>query len=120
MPPQGLQLRGGERPSFACSSIGCGRKVTLPHAAGKYFLGRHCYDPTYQSQSEDKAHWALRRVQKMRKRLGRRASMVEPFPEKPKGDAPKDLHEDVLGAPRGQEEHLAGMPEGLDRLNKGS
>ncbi len=55
------------------------------HAAGKYFLCRHCYDLSYQSQRDNNTYRSLHRAQKIRKQLGGSASMMEPFPEKPKG-----------------------------------
>ena len=76
---------GGERPWFLCPSIRCGRRVAALHAAGKYFLCRHCYDLSYQSQRDNKMYRALHRAQDIRQRLGGSANMMEPFPEKPKG-----------------------------------
>ena len=88
---------GGERPWFICPGVACGRRVALLYGPGKYFLYRHCYDLRYESQRRDKKDRALRRAQKIRQRLGGSASMVEPFPERPKGEAPRHLHEAVLG-----------------------
>ncbi len=56
---------GGERPWFVCPGAGCGRRVAMLRAAGKYFLWRHCYDLTFQSRRDDKMYQA---------RTGRRRS----------------------------------------------
>jgi hypothetical protein len=76
---------GGERPWFICPGAGCGRRVALLYGPGRYFLCRHCYDLTYDSQRENKMYRALHRAQDIRRRLGGSANMMEPFPEKPKG-----------------------------------
>jgi hypothetical protein len=76
---------GGERPWFICPGADCGRRVALLYGPGKYFLCRHCYVLRYESQREDKTNRALRRAQKIRKRLEGSANMMEPFPERPKG-----------------------------------
>jgi hypothetical protein len=76
---------GGERPWFICPGADCGRRVALLYGPGRYFRCRHCYDLSYESQREDKTHRALRRAQKIKKRLSGSANMTEPFPEKPKG-----------------------------------
>jgi hypothetical protein len=77
---------GGERPWFICPRAGCGRRVAVFYGAGKYLLCRHCYDLRYESQRENTTHRALRRAQKIRERLGVGVNMMEPFPEKPKGE----------------------------------
>ena len=76
---------GGARPWFVCPGDECGRRVAILYSAGRYFLCRHCYDLSYESQREDKLQRALRRAQKIRERLGGSASLMDPFPEKPKG-----------------------------------
>ncbi|MDQ4004442.1 MAG: hypothetical protein M3259_11505 [Actinomycetota bacterium] len=78
----------------------------------------HGYDLHYASQRQDKAGRALRRAQKIRKRLGGSANMMEPFPDKPKG-----MHHDTYMRllwkhHEAEREHLAGMREGLDKLKK--
>jgi hypothetical protein len=55
------------------------------YGSGKYFLCRHYYDLTYQSQRDNKMYRALHRAQNIRERLGGSANMMEPFPEKSKG-----------------------------------
>jgi hypothetical protein len=76
---------GGERPWFICPGVGCSRRVIVLYGPGKYFLCRHCYDLSYQSQRDNKMYRALHRAQDIRRRLGGSANMTEPFPEKPKG-----------------------------------
>jgi hypothetical protein len=56
-----------------------------PGRPGKYFLRRHCCDLRYGSQRKDKKDRTLRRAQKIRKRLGVSANIMEPFPERPEG-----------------------------------
>ena len=109
---------GGERPWFLCPGAGCGRRVAILYGPGKYFLCRHCYDLRYESQHENKTHRALRRAQKIRVRLGGSANMMEPFPDKPKG-----MHHDTYMRLfwehyEAEMEHLAGMRERLDKLQK--
>jgi hypothetical protein len=58
--------------------------MVVLHAAGKWFLCRHCYNLRSESQNENEMYRALRRAQKIGERLGGSANMMEPFPEKPK------------------------------------
>jgi hypothetical protein len=44
---------GGQRPWFFCPGAGCGRRVVILYAPGCYFLCRHCYDLSYESQREN-------------------------------------------------------------------
>lgn len=74
---------GGQRPWFMCP--GCWRRVGKLFAAGKYFLCRHCYHLPYESQREDGYYRLLRKVQKIRIRLGGSSNLIDPFPPKPKG-----------------------------------
>ncbi len=109
---------GGERPWLVCPGAGCGRRVAVLYGPGKYFLCRYCYDLRYESQREDKKDRALRRAQKIRERLGGSRSMMEPFPERPKG-----MHHDTYmklfwELHEGEMEHLAGMRERLDKLKQ--
>jgi hypothetical protein len=59
---------GGRRPWFLCP--GCGRRVGILAAAGKYFLCRHCYGLKYSSQLESDLDRAQRKVQKIKDRMG--------------------------------------------------
>ena len=76
---------GGVRPFFLCPGVACDRRVAKLHAAGRYFLCRHCYRLAYASQSEGALDRTLRRASKIRRRLGGDPDMVAPFPPKPKG-----------------------------------
>src|SRR5271165_2827596 len=80
---------GGVRPYLLCpgivNGVTCGRRVAKLHAAGRYFLCRHCYRLAYASQSEREGDRTRRRASKIRRRLGGDPDMVAPFPPKPKG-----------------------------------
>lgn len=76
---------GGHRVWFSCPGVRCGRRVAILHGAGRYFACRICYRLAYASQREDAGDRALRRAQRIRKRLGGSANMMMPFPTKPKG-----------------------------------
>jgi hypothetical protein len=76
---------GGQRPWFRCPGWGCGRRVAKLYLGGGYFLCRHCHDLAYESQREDQATRLISKAQKIRRRLGGSASLMEPFPPKPKG-----------------------------------
>jgi hypothetical protein len=75
---------GGERAWFLCPARGCGRRVAILYG-GKIFACRRCYRLAYESQTESAAYRALSRTQKIRMRLGGSGSMMDFFPEKPKG-----------------------------------
>jgi hypothetical protein len=111
---------GGERPWFICSGVvngvRCGRKVAVLHAAGKWFLCRHCYDLGYETQREDKTYRAFRRAQKIRERLGGSANMTESFPEKPKGMHRRTYERLFWEHHEAELEQLASMREWLDKM----
>jgi hypothetical protein len=109
---------GGERPWFICPGADCGRRVAVLYGRGKYFLCRHCYDLAYQSQRDNKMHRALHRAQKIRKRLGGSANMMEPFPEKPKGMHHVTYERLFWEHHEAEMEQLIAMREWLDKLEK--
>jgi hypothetical protein len=80
---------GGARPWFVCpgmvNGVACRRRVGKLYGAGRYFLCRHCDRLGYQSQREQRHDRVVRRVDKIRMRLGGDPGMWTPFPEKPKG-----------------------------------
>jgi hypothetical protein len=109
---------GGERPWFVCPGADCGRRVAVLYGSGRYFLCRHCYDLSYESQREGKANRALRRAQKIRERPGGSTNMTEPFPERPKGMHLKTYMRMCWEHHEAEREQLAGMREWLDKFEK--
>ena len=75
---------GGTRPFFICPGAGCGRRVAKLRGYGREVLCRHCYDLSYSSQREREIARAVRRADKVRRRLGDDES-VEALPPRPKG-----------------------------------
>lgn len=75
---------GGERAWFLCPARGCGRRVAILYGGG-IFACRCCYRLAYESQTESPAYRALSRTQNIRVRLGGSGSMMEDFPNRPKG-----------------------------------
>ena len=80
---------GGSRAYFICPGPGdgadCGRRVVKLHLSRRYFLCRQCNQLTYSSQYERPWKRALRRVNKLKRRLESDVGIPEPLPEKPKG-----------------------------------
>jgi hypothetical protein len=109
---------GGQRPWFICPGAGCGRRVAVLYRPGKYFLCRHCYDLTYQSQQDNKMYRAVHRAQDIRRRLGASANRMEPFPEKPKGMHRRTYERLWREHYEAEMEQLVGMREGLDKVEK--
>ena len=75
---------GGQRPWFVCPGEGCGRRATVLYGR-RLFLCRHCHGLAYESTRESAGDLALRKAQKIRRRLGGSANLLAPFPAKPKG-----------------------------------
>ena len=113
---------GGERPWFLCprSSAGCGRRVAVLYGPGKYFLCRHCYSLSYGSQRENEVFRALHKAQAVREKLGGSASMLEPFPEKPKGMHWRTYERLREEHDRAEAAQLLGMKEWLDKRERKS
>ena len=77
---------GGQRPWFWCPGWECNRRAAKLYLGGRYFLCRDCHDLVYESQREDDATRLVTKARpKIRRRLGGSSSLVEPFPDKPKG-----------------------------------
>ena len=80
---------GGRRPWFRCEAYFngryCGRRVALLYSAGGGFACRHCRELVYDCQNETPYLRSIRRVRKIRMRLGAGFSFAEPFPDKPPG-----------------------------------
>ena len=109
---------GGERPWFLCPGAGCGRTVAVLYGPGRYFLCRHCYDLSYQSQRGNKMLRALHRAQNIRRRLGGSTNMMEPSPEKPKGMHWRTYERLWWEYHEAEIEQLVGMREWLGKLKR--
>lgn len=88
---------GGVRYWFICPLVVDGKsclrrvgKLYLP-PGGKYFGCRHCYDLTYESCKKsgsfhyENAEKHAKRMRKIREQLGGTSSLIERFPQRPKG-----------------------------------
>jgi hypothetical protein len=109
---------GGKRPWFICPGTGCSRRVAVLYGPERYFMCRHCYDLVYESQRENAMYRALHKAQSIRRRLGGSASMMEPFPQRPKG-----MHHDTYMRlfwehHEAEMKQLAEMREWLDRFEE--
>jgi hypothetical protein len=77
---------GNSRPWFVCPARGCGHRVAILFYGARGFLAcRHCFDLAYPSEQESKWHRSLHKAQAIRNRLGGSGSLVDPFPNRPKG-----------------------------------
>jgi hypothetical protein len=80
---------GGNRACFICpgpkEGTECGRRTTKLYLSRRYFLCRHCNQLAYASQFEQPWKRAVRRVNKLKNRLGIDVGIGDPFPDKPKG-----------------------------------
>ena len=88
---------GGFRTWFLCSH--CFRRVAVIYGAGKYFYYRHCYNLTYSSQQESLPDRLMRKVRKIRVRLGASDNLMEPILFKP-----KNMHQRTFERLRREEE----------------
>jgi hypothetical protein len=66
-----------------CPGHSCGRRVAVLYLGSKYFLCRRCCGLAYTSQREDRKYRALRRLLKIRQRLGATGPVDSPLPRKP-------------------------------------
>jgi hypothetical protein len=74
---------GGSRAYLICPGprgTDCGRRVTKLHLSHRYFLCRHCAKLAYASQCETSWQRAIRRANKLKRRLGIDVGIAEPLP----------------------------------------
>ena len=110
---------GGRRAWFLCPGDrgNCGRRVAKLYLHGRYFLCRHCHGLTYASQKVAVADRHLRRAQRIRTGLGGSASMLEPFPKRPKGMHWQTYWKLWDKESRETTAHLGIMRQSLDRMS---
>jgi hypothetical protein len=73
---------GGHRDWFVCR---CGRRAARLFSGRPYFVCRGCVRLPYATQQEGRRDRALRKAQKIRRRLGANLDPSEPIYHKPKG-----------------------------------
>ena len=74
---------GGQRHWFTCPR--CSKRVAVLYAPGRYFACRQCGGLGYATQKEGVGDRAMTKADKLRKRLGWSAGIVNPNTGKPKG-----------------------------------
>lgn len=74
---------GGERRWFTCPR--CSKRVAVLYAPGRYFACRNCYGLGYATQKEGAGDRAASRAEKLRKRLGWEAGILNGNGGRPKG-----------------------------------
>lgn len=74
---------GGQRYWFTCPR--CSKRVAILYAPGRYFACRQCGGLGYATQKEDVGDRASTRADKLRKRLGWEAGILNGGGGKPKG-----------------------------------
>lgn len=79
----GMCNYGGQRAWFVCPR-GCGRRAAILYY-GNTPACRHCYHLAYEGQQESAKYRLLHRAQAVRMQLGGSASLMDPFPARPKG-----------------------------------
>ncbi len=75
---------GGKRAWFLCPAKGCGRRVAVLYA-GSIFACWHCHKLAYLCQRETPPDRAIRRANRIRRRLGWKEGILNPNGDKPKG-----------------------------------
>jgi len=75
---------GGQRAWFLCPTPGCAQRTAILNG-GPTFTCRHCGELAYASRAERSAARAIRRVHKIRERLGWGRSVSFGHGDKPKG-----------------------------------
>jgi hypothetical protein len=75
---------GGQRAWFRCPAVGCGRRVAVLYS-GRAFACRNCHNLAYESQRECEHDRVARKADKIRKKLGWQAGILNANGWKPKG-----------------------------------
>ena len=76
---------GGVRWWFVCPVNGDRASKLLLPSGSHMFASRRAFDLAYRSQNETAGDRQLSKAQEIRRRFGGSGSLLEPFPDKPKG-----------------------------------
>jgi hypothetical protein len=76
---------GGRRAWWVCPIPSCGRRVAILYSSRRVFVCRHCHRLAYRSQRETQTDRLIRRAEKIKKRLGWPAGLLNDGSGKPKG-----------------------------------
>jgi hypothetical protein len=76
---------GGQRSWWVCPTHGCGRRVAILYGMHRVFACRRCQRLAYRSQRETVTNLAIRRAEKLRRRLGWEPGFLNDQGGKPKG-----------------------------------
>ena len=74
---------GGYRKWFLCPR--CSKRVEILYGVEKHFLCRHCYSLTYDSSNASPLQRIYDKAIKLQKKLGGSGILVDPVPDRPKG-----------------------------------
>jgi hypothetical protein len=100
---------GGQRPWFLCPVTSCRRRCAKIYLAEDFFACRRCLGLAYASQQEPVRQRGLMKAQKIRMRLGGSPSMIEKFPDRPKGMHEKTFQGLRAAHDRAAERCMAGL-----------
>ena len=75
---------GGQRAWWLCPAVGCGRRVAVLYG-GKVYACRHCHKLAYSTQRQQADDRATSKADRIRKRLGWDAGILNGNGGKPKG-----------------------------------
>jgi hypothetical protein len=105
---------GGRRLWFRCV---CGRHVSALYSPnGRPWACRHCYRLTYATRQSIPRDRRLLRAQRIRKRLGGSANMLEDFPRKPKGMHSRTYDRLRRAHALAERKAMMGLSQFVDRL----
>jgi hypothetical protein len=100
---------GGQRPWFRCPLRACGRRCAVIYIAGEYVACRRCPGLAYASQREPVRQRGLMKAQKIRIGLGGSPSMMDKFPDRPKGMHEKTFRGLWAAHDRAADQSMAGL-----------
>src|SRR5277367_2262353 len=98
---------GGRRPWFECPY--CRRRSAVIYMAEEHMACRRCFGMAYASQQEPVRQRGLMKAQKIRMGLGGSPSMMDTFPDRPKGMHWRTYHRIQATHDRAADRSMAGL-----------